>query len=44
MLIAHLDLDSCYAADELLDHPEDRGRPLIVGGNPHGRGVVATVS
>ena len=44
MLIAHLDLDSFYAACELLDHPEYRGRPLIVGGDPHGRGVVATAS
>src|SRR3712207_4236680 len=44
MLIAHLDLDSFYAACELLDHPEYAGRPLIVGGDPHGRGVVATAS
>src|SRR3712207_4180490 len=44
MLIAHLDLDSFYAACELLDHPQYAGRPLIVGGDPHGRGVVATAS
>ena len=44
MLIAHLDLDSFYAACEVLDHPEYAGRPLIVGGDPHGRGVVATAS
>ena len=43
-LIAHLDLDSFYAACELLDHPEYAGRPLVVGGDPHGRGVVATAS
>ena len=44
MLIAHLDLDSFYAACEVLDHPEYAGRPLIVGGDPHGRGVVATAN
>jgi DNA polymerase-4 len=44
MLIAHLDLDAFYAACEVLDHPEYAGRPLIVGGDPHGRGVVATAS
>ena len=44
MLIAHLDLDSFYAACEVLDHPEYAGRPVIVGGDPHGRGVVATAS
>jgi DNA polymerase-4 len=43
-LVAHLDLDAFYAAVELLDHPELRGRPLVVGGDPHGRGVVATAS
>jgi DNA polymerase-4 len=44
MLIAHLDLDAFYAACELLDHPEYAGRPLVVAGDPHGRGVVATAS
>jgi DNA polymerase-4 len=44
MLIAHLDLDAFYAACEVLDHPEYAGRPLIVGGDPYGRGVVATAS
>ena len=43
-LIAHLDLDAFFAACELLDHPEYAGRPLVVGGDPHGRGVVATAS
>ncbi|MGD0166919.1 MAG: DNA polymerase IV [Gaiellaceae bacterium] len=44
MLIAHLDLDAFYAACEVLEHPEYADRPLVVGGDPHGRGVVATAS
>jgi DNA polymerase-4 len=43
-VIAHLDLDAFYAACEQLDDPELRGVPLVVGGDPHGRGVVATAS
>jgi DNA polymerase-4 len=43
-MIAHLDLDAFFAACELLDHPDYEGRPLVVGGDPHGRGVVATAS
>jgi DNA polymerase-4 len=44
MLIAHLDLDAYYAACELLEHPEYAGKPLVVSGDPHGRGVVLTAS
>jgi len=40
----HLDLDAFYAAVEQLDHPEWRGRPVVVGAQPGGRGVVATCS
>jgi DNA polymerase-4 len=41
--IGHLDMDAFYAAVEQLDHPEYRGRPVIVGGlGP--RGVVSTAS
>jgi DNA polymerase-4 len=43
-VIAHLDLDAFFAACEVLDHPELRGLPLIVGGKPESRGVVATAS
>jgi DNA polymerase-4 len=43
-LILHLDLDAFYAAIEQRDHPEWRGRPLVVGAAPGGRGVVATCS
>jgi len=41
--IGHLDMDAFFAAVEQLDHPEYRGRPVIVGGlGP--RGVVSTAS
>ena len=43
-MIAHLDLDAFFAACEQLDRPELRGLPLIVGGKPESRGVVATAS
>jgi DNA polymerase-4 len=44
MIVAHLDLDAFFAAVEELEHPELRTKPLIVGGDPHGRGVVATAN
>jgi DNA polymerase IV len=43
-ILAHLDLDAFFAAVEELEHPELVGRPLIVGGDPRGRGVVATAN
>lgn len=43
-ILAHLDLDAFFAAVEELERPELRGRPLVVGGDPHGRGVVATAN
>src|SRR4051812_25123848 len=39
-----MDLDAFYAAVEELENPELRSRPLIVGGDPRGRGVVATAN
>ena len=42
--IIHADLDAFYAAVEVLDNPELRGLPVLVGGRPEGRGVVATAS
>ena len=42
MILAHLDLDAFFAAVEELEDPSLRDKPLIVGGDPHGRGVVAT--
>ena len=44
MIVAHLDLDAFFAAVEELEEPELRSRPLVVGGDPHGRGVVATAN
>ena len=44
MIVAHLDLDAFFAAVEELEQPELRWRPLVVGGDPHGRGVVATAN
>jgi DNA polymerase IV len=44
MIVAHLDLDAFFAAVEELENPALRTIPLIVGGDPHGRGVVATAN
>jgi DNA polymerase IV len=44
VIVAHLDLDAFYAAVEELENPELRTKPLVVGGDPHGRGVVATAN
>jgi DNA polymerase-4 len=44
VIVAHLDLDAFYAAVEELENPELRLRPLVVGGDPRGRGVVATAN
>jgi DNA polymerase IV len=43
-ILAHLDLDAFFAAVEELEDPSLRHRPLIVGGDPHGRGVVSTAN
>jgi DNA polymerase-4 len=43
-IVAHLDLDAFFAAVEELERPELASRPLVVGGDPHGRGVVATAN
>ena len=44
MIVAHLDLDAFFAAVEQLEDPSLRRKALVVGGDPKGRGVVATAN
>ena len=44
LIVAHLDLDAFFASVEELEDPSLRTKPLVVGGDPHGRGVVATAN
>jgi DNA polymerase IV len=43
-ILAHLDLDAFFAAVEELEDHSLREKPLVVGGDPQGRGVVSTAN
>ena len=42
--IIHIDMDCFFAAVEIRDNPDLKGKPVAVGGRPGGRGVLTTAN